>query len=778
MPITVPSLDDRRYQQLLDEALARIPVHTPEWTNFNKSDPGVTLIEVFAFLTENLLYRANLIPERSRLKFLSLLGIPLYPAAAAQGMVTFTNERGPLRTLTLNDDLEVRAGQIPFRTTLGLDVLPIEVRGYYKREQTIDDPKVKAYYEQLYASYIGTPPLNASSARIYETRPFPSQTETGINLSDTIDRSLWLAVLLRADARPYTHERREEIRRELANRILSLGIVPLREQEQGRDLKPVGQESTEGGALLRYQIPDMASGESLPLPPAPRIPRYTSLPAVPTGDVLANPGIVQLRLPAAERLRLWDNIDPLEMGVGDFPPTLEDTALNDRLITWIRITSPAAVQASFLWVGANAALVEQRARLANELLPGGTGEPDQVVTLSRAPVIADSVRLRVTVNNQTETWARIDDLFAAGAEVPVPDPRLPPGTPPPKKAEAKVFTLNPEAGEIRFGDGMHGARPPFGATIRADYDYAEGAEGNVGADAINTGAALPAGLKVTNPVPTWGGAEAENANDGEKQITRYLQHRDRAVTIADFDAITRRTPGVDVGRVEVLPTFNPEIGSSEPGDAPGAVTLMLIPRYDPARPNAPMPDNLFMDAVCAHLNPRRLVTTEVFLRPPNYRAVWVSIGITAAPRVSIAQVIEDVKTTVTAFFSPLPRPESAGLEAENPLFTAPEMPDPAKGWPLRKTVRRLEIAAVANRVAGVLLVNGVTLLDETRNPREDISMSGLDLPYLAGIVVGLGEPPDPSSIPGFGGASGGTGGDGAGGLPTFAPVPAIPEECR
>ena len=68
MPLTIPNLDDRRYQDLLDEALARIPVYTPEWTNFNKSDPGVTLIEVFAFLTENLLYRCNQIPERNRKK--------------------------------------------------------------------------------------------------------------------------------------------------------------------------------------------------------------------------------------------------------------------------------------------------------------------------------------------------------------------------------------------------------------------------------------------------------------------------------------------------------------------------------------------------------------------------------------------------------------------------------------------------------------------------------------------------------------------------------------
>ena len=68
MPLTLPNLDDRRYQDLRDEALSRIPVYTPEWTNFNKSDPGVTLVELFAFLTEDLLYRCNQIPERNRKK--------------------------------------------------------------------------------------------------------------------------------------------------------------------------------------------------------------------------------------------------------------------------------------------------------------------------------------------------------------------------------------------------------------------------------------------------------------------------------------------------------------------------------------------------------------------------------------------------------------------------------------------------------------------------------------------------------------------------------------
>src|ERR671936_372809 len=126
MPIAIPSIDDRRYQALLDETLARIPVHNPEWTNFNRSDPGVTIVELFAFLTENLLYRANQIPERNRLKFLSLLGVPLEPPSSARGLVQVVNEKGALETVTLNAGLELRAGTVPFRIRAAFDVLPVE----------------------------------------------------------------------------------------------------------------------------------------------------------------------------------------------------------------------------------------------------------------------------------------------------------------------------------------------------------------------------------------------------------------------------------------------------------------------------------------------------------------------------------------------------------------------------------------------------------------------------------------------------------------------------
>ena len=73
MPLRLPNLDDRRYNDLVAEALSTIPAYAPEWTNHNPSDPGVTLIELFAYLTDIMLYRLNRVTDANRRKFLKLL---------------------------------------------------------------------------------------------------------------------------------------------------------------------------------------------------------------------------------------------------------------------------------------------------------------------------------------------------------------------------------------------------------------------------------------------------------------------------------------------------------------------------------------------------------------------------------------------------------------------------------------------------------------------------------------------------------------------------------
>src|ERR1700688_4486795 len=102
MPLTPPVLDDRTFDQLFQDAVAHIPSFTPEWNNYGlDSDPGITLVQLFAYLTDTMLYRVNRYPEANRIKFLQLLGVPLRPAAPASGIVSIRNDRGPLQALPL-----------------------------------------------------------------------------------------------------------------------------------------------------------------------------------------------------------------------------------------------------------------------------------------------------------------------------------------------------------------------------------------------------------------------------------------------------------------------------------------------------------------------------------------------------------------------------------------------------------------------------------------------------------------------------------------------------
>ncbi|MET0910259.1 MAG: putative baseplate assembly protein, partial [Ilumatobacteraceae bacterium] len=104
MPLPAPNLDDRRFQDLVDDAKRLVQRRCPEWTDHNVSDPGVTLIETFAYIVDQVLYRLNRVPERSYVTFLDLMGVELFPPSAATVPVTFW------LTAALEEDRIVEAG--------------------------------------------------------------------------------------------------------------------------------------------------------------------------------------------------------------------------------------------------------------------------------------------------------------------------------------------------------------------------------------------------------------------------------------------------------------------------------------------------------------------------------------------------------------------------------------------------------------------------------------------------------------------------------------------
>src|SRR2546423_2593315 len=136
MPILPPALDDRSFDDLVEEVLARIPAHTPEWTNPRLGDPGRTIMELFAWLTDTLLYRANLIPERQRLAFLRLLGLPMKAAVPARGIVTVAFSDKTSTAMQVMQPHAAVKGPVPFETTAEITILPVWGEAYYKRPLT------------------------------------------------------------------------------------------------------------------------------------------------------------------------------------------------------------------------------------------------------------------------------------------------------------------------------------------------------------------------------------------------------------------------------------------------------------------------------------------------------------------------------------------------------------------------------------------------------------------------------------------------------------------
>jgi len=89
MPLPVPKLDDRHFQDIVDEAKKRIPHYSKDWTDHNLSDPGITLVELFAWMTDLLLYRLNQVPDLHYIRFMEMLGIRLQEPVAAKTRITF-----------------------------------------------------------------------------------------------------------------------------------------------------------------------------------------------------------------------------------------------------------------------------------------------------------------------------------------------------------------------------------------------------------------------------------------------------------------------------------------------------------------------------------------------------------------------------------------------------------------------------------------------------------------------------------------------------------------
>lgn len=754
MAVRSPRLDDRAFADLVTETLARIPAHTPEYTNPVVGDPGRTLIELFSWLTDTLLYRVNLIPERQRLEFLRRVGVPLRGATPARGLVALQfgnleNAVPPPDVETLRPWCAVKGPSgVEFETRRVVSVLPIIASVYHKRRLSSSEVD-------------GIAPLLPDLAELYQlggakprpyvtTETFPGGHASALAvdfIEQAVDGCVWLAVF--AGSASTVAATRSLLGRDNSGqtRTLSIGVVPVPlASDAAGDL----EDLTLGAGTAR-PIPvswEISTGRS-----TARGPVYHELEVMRDGTQgLTRTGVVELALPDALHIGSPDNDvrTLIDAGVGSRPPRLDDDELNDRLVTWLRLRPHAGVgRLALSWIAVNAVDVDQRRTVSDVVVGTSTGAPDQRFQLPLGAIERSNFQLQVEETDRGWVdWQLLEHLALASPE-------------------QRAFALDDEEGFVDFGDGMRGRIPERDRRVRIRFMRAGGGTaGNlppgsmdsIAARRVDGGQPL-APIVVTQAVSTIGGTAAESLEEAERRIPDVLRHRHRAVTLDDVVAVAALTPGERLGRIEVIPGFKPHQRRTE---VPGVFSVAILPRVAGWLPPNPRPSRHTIEAVYDWLSPRVPLASELYVIALEYRPIGVSVGFELRAGFEREPTVAAIRETLRQLLWPL----SPGGPFED-----------QSGWPRGRAVRARELQVAVARVPGVDEVLGVNLFVRGNGVDDwepvalgsdgtaQIGMSEWQLPELLGLAISVDEAPS-GTLPNAPSAAVGE-----------VAVPVVPEVC-
>ena len=707
MALISPILDDRSYAELKAELLRRIPVYTPEWTDHNESDPGIALLELFAFLGESVLYRFKQIPQTTKIEFLRLLGVRPRPAVPATALLAATTELPA--GVPIPAGTEVRAGAVVFSTTGATQVWPLDVVAVGKTPAPAVAAGDRAEADRRADALARAGLSDTDPARFYATTAVPADPLAAdavpLDVDATLDHGLWIAVL----------RRKATDLAALGGRSLFVGLA-----FDEKVKRPFALQALDAAGAAGFGSPDLTAD------PPPMLWRLwngvdAGLTPLDVGDDttrgLVTTGTVEVLLPPH-----LPAIDPTAVSPGDAdnPPPLDDAEQAGNVIAWLQVSRPETDHLNdgitpVSWVGVNAVRAEHARTAKPELLGSGTGDADQAYPLTQHPVLAGSTRLQVEESGAWQDWTEVDTYVVSDAD-------------------DRHYSVDHEAGVVHFGGPKV---PQLGERIRVQsYRYGGGLAGNVVAGALS--AISAGGVKIANPLPAAGGADAAALSEALDAIPADVHRRDRAVVAEDFRELAGQVTGV--GRAETLPLLHPDTPSVP---AAGVVSVLVFPTEDLTNPQAPLPGLGLLRRVAHYLDERRLVTTELYVVPPTYRPVLVSIGLAVRAGYQVDAVRRWVDAILRQYLAPLP----------------PLGPD-GTGWPLGRAVRIAELEAVAVQVEGVEYVTGSALgVPDGSGGHTEVDVVPLerwevpelvDLAVVAGARLAIGvpyQPPPPDGTP-------------------------------
>jgi predicted phage baseplate assembly protein len=701
MLVPLPNLDDRRWADLAEEGRGLVPLYAPEWTDHNVHDPGVTLVELFAWFAEMDLYELNRIPERHKRKFLALAGIRRQPALAARAFLAFSLPAGsPPQPLPAG--LEV-AGEDSFGVTTRLRTLePFTVSPAQLRRVQLRD--AKGYHDlsalrekgQLLEIF-GASPAVANEFYLGFSEALPPGQPVQIVFAFSGEAAgAGTRGLLLAEA----HARQQACRPAM-NPCACLPAGPedtllpphhsvrtvwevWRSPGTWQTLHPGEVEDDTRSLTLhgrvRFRLPAAMAQVQIGKAPEPLFylrcrlvaGAYDAAPVV--AKILVNAVAAEQALPVAQG---WA-IAPGVTAGGSAPVRGEEASFELELDGAGRIvkltfgaTDPAAPRFPVLQYQSATSKAEGKLIVEAAFLGRGTGAPGEELALPELVPDEETFQLYTLHDASWRAWSRRADF----------DSSRPTDT---------HFCFNSQGTAVVFGDGEQGRTLPRGSLVLAAYRSTRAADGNLESGRVNKLAAslhnqaVPAWsdlerakLQVTNAWPEREGTSAETLDETVARMIATLGRAERAITLQDYEALAARVPGVRLARVAALANHHPGF----PGfKAPGIVTIVIVP-FLPAGQPAPGPE--LRQAVAAYLHPRRILGTRVEVVGPGYVEVSVAATVRALPGVSKASVRQKIVDVLNRFL--------------DPLLGGPE----GDGWPFGRHVYRAEILQAVDEVPGV-----------------------------------------------------------------------------
>ncbi len=635
MALVAPKLDDRSFQDLVDEAKKRIPHYTKEWTDHNVSDPGVTLIELFAWMTDIILYRLNQVPDKHYIKFMEMLGITLQEPVPAKAPVTFWLSVPQETVVIIPSGTEVASTQtetepsIVFTTDANFRVQP---------------PDLKMIMTRIAAGG------QEKQYRGHNIRRLEAGFE-GFEVFSEVPQS--------DDALYFGFEN------DLSYHILGLDMDCDPAGGAGVDptVPPYIWEASSGVGDQRWLDCDVDSD---------------------TTKALNTAGRILVHLPKMGRYSVNNkNLYWLRVRIKEITAAEEQEGMRPYQVSpQLRQVTAAS------WGGTSTSTHAEQ--ISKEFLGRSDGSAGQRFNLQMTPILKREAGEHLIVQVEGEKpqiWQEVSDFADSGAyehhytlDSVTGEVRFGPA-------------IRQQDGTIK----LFGAIPARGANlIFKRYRYGGGDKGNVQTGILNTlKTSIPYISQVYNRQPAWGGLDPEALESAMVRAPSLLRSRERAVTESDFEFLARQALPSAIGRVKCLQPRPAEAGRV----APGQVYVLVIPRVkNPPHflePSELEPNDKDINTLSAYLDQRRLITTRLDIRAPAYRWVSIKAQLRASPGASQEEVEAEVLARLYHFLNPLVGgPDGQGWPFGRDLFVS-DVYQSLQNTPNVQFIRGVEMYAAA-----------------------------------------------------------------------------------